>query len=143
MTASGASMCSITSAITTQSKASSGKRQQAGVGIGQQRVALGGAAIELASRESQWQERIVHAAYRLGSLGKAICERSVPASDVQHAPGTRVHGVEQHSISCRQDCVVPGRQMLDLAPVIGAEPLVFSERALRAFHQRPFLTACS
>jgi hypothetical protein len=119
------------------------KRQLTRVGIRKQRAATGEAAIELVSREPQWQKSIIHAAYRPGSLGETICERSVSASDVQYALGTGIQSVEQHSIPCRQDRVVPGRQMLDLAPVICAEPLVFSERAFRAFVQQPFLTACS
>jgi hypothetical protein len=119
------------------------ERQRAGVGTHQQRASMSGPAIELGSRELQWQERIINSAYRLGSPGKAIRERSIAASNVKHAPGARIHGIEQDPIPCREDRVVPGRQSLDFAPVIRAESLVFSERAFRAFAQRPFLMACS
>jgi hypothetical protein len=107
------------------------------------RFALMRTPVELAAREPQWQQRVVYTADVVGSLGEPVRECSVPTSDIEHAARAGIHGVEQHTIACRQDGVVPRRHPLDLAPVVSAESLVFSKRAVRSRVHRTFPTACS
>jgi len=103
----------------------------------------GSPAMELLAREAQRQQGIVYSPHIPCPGRKLERQRAVAAADVEHAPGAGIDLVEQHTIASRQHGVVASGNRLDLAPVIGPEPLILPERAVRRVAHRRFLTACS